>query len=29
LKGGDMVVVEAVESSEMWQVVGLTDTPGN
>jgi hypothetical protein len=29
LKGGDMVVIEAVESSEMWRVVGLADAPGN
>ncbi len=29
LKGGDMVVIEAVEGSEMWQVVGMADAPGN
>jgi hypothetical protein len=29
LKGGDMVVIEAVEGSEMWQVVGMADAPGS
>jgi hypothetical protein len=29
LRGGDMLVIEAVEGSEIWKVVGLADAPSN